>query len=61
MVRSNSDVFAADDRLYFQQRNYIEARIAVLMRGVRLKDTAGEFDEEDVRQLNGLLDIALGG
>lgn len=42
-------------------RNYIEARIATLMWGIRLKDSAGELDEEDVQQLNSLLDIPQGG
>ncbi|WEY39186.1 TolC family protein [Paraburkholderia sp. SUR17] len=40
-VRLNSDVLAAEDRLYSQQRNYIEARIAALMWSVRLKDSTG--------------------
>lgn len=60
-VRLNSDVLAAEDRLYSQQRNYIEARIAALMWGVRLKSSAGQLDEEDVQQLNSLLDVRQGG
>ncbi|WP_109477534.1 TolC family protein [Paraburkholderia sp. C35] len=59
-VRLNSDVLAAEDRLYSQQRNYIEARIAALMWGVRLKDSTGQLDEEDVQQLNSLLDVSPG-
>lgn len=60
-VRLNSDVLTAQDRLYSLQRNYIEARIAALMWGVRLKDAAGELEEQDINQLNSLLDIPKGG
>ncbi|WP_169742636.1 TolC family protein [Paraburkholderia ferrariae] len=59
-VRLNSDVLAAEDRLYSQQRNYYEARITALMWGVRLKDVTGELDEQDIEQLNSLLDAQQG-
>jgi outer membrane protein len=60
-VRLNSDVLSAEDRLYSLQRNYIEARIAALMWGVRLKDAAGELEESDIVQLNSMLAIPQGG
>ena len=59
-VRLNSDVLTAEDRLYSLQRNYIEARIAALMWGVKLKNAFGSLEEQDVLQLNSLLDTSTG-
>jgi outer membrane protein len=60
-VRLNSDVLAAEDRLYSQERNFIEARINVVMWGIRLRNITAELDEQDVERINRMLDTHPGG
>jgi outer membrane protein len=54
-IRLNSDVLTAEDRLYSQQRTFLEARIATLMWVVKLKNVTGELNDMELEQLNSLL------
>ena len=54
-VRINIDVLNAQQQLYTTRRDLAKARYDVLVNGLRLKQTAGTLQEDDLQAVNGLL------
>jgi outer membrane protein len=54
-VRINIDVLNAQQQLFTTRRDLARARYDVLVNGLRLKETAGTLDEDDLQRVDGLL------
>lgn len=58
-VRVNMDVLDAQQQLYETQRALAHARYNTLLHGLRLKNAAGQLQENDLLQLNQLLETTM--
>jgi outer membrane protein len=54
-LRLNSDVLAAADKLYTQDKQLLEATVTILNWSLRLKDVAGELSVADIDAIDAML------
>jgi outer membrane protein len=57
-VRINIDVLNAAQQLFTTQRDLARARYDVLLNGLRLRNTAGALDDDEIAQVSALLEPA---